>query len=121
MNAGTRSKVTHRGKTIIVHDYTNLAGDIFLNAIESNTALSLKDPGAERLLLLDFTNAVIDKSAVKAFKKMAVNAPTRVSKGAIIGVSGIQHFFVSTVSKFAQIPIEVFDTRDAALKWLVSP
>jgi hypothetical protein len=43
-----------------------------------------------------------------------------VYKAAVVGVSGLKQIIVNSVAMFSKRDLKLFDSRDAALDWLVS-
>lgn len=115
-----RLLIKHNGKTIILHDYTGLSGQAYIDAVEFNGREGEGLETQERLILLDVTDSVVDKEVMKVFKRVSHNASAKLSKTAIVGVTGIQKMFLRAVSTFSSLDIQTFETRDEAIAWLTA-
>ena len=113
-----RQIIQHRGKTVIVQNYTGLAGQAYVDAVESNGKAGKTLDISEKRILVDVTDSVVDKDVMKAFKSVSKTASSKISKTAVVGVSGIQKILLRTVAAFAQLQINTFENRDEALEWL---
>jgi hypothetical protein len=120
MKAPRRKKIHHRGKAIILHDYTGLANQEYVDAILENSKLAETEDYPVELILVDATDTVVNKDVIKAYKHISKNASARISKSAVIGATEIQKLFITTVSAFSKMDIRAFESKDDALEWLVS-
>jgi hypothetical protein len=115
-----RKLLQHNGKTIILHDYRKLEGEAYVKAVEYNGREGKHIELPQRLIMIDVTDSIVDKAVMKAFKQVSQNASSTISKTAVVGVSGIQKLFISTVATFSKLNIRSFNTQDEAKKWLTS-
>ena len=115
-----RKILQHNGKTVILHDYRGLEGEAYVQAVEYNGNQGKEINLGERLILIDVTDSVVDKQVMSAFKRVSKKASSTVSKTAVVGVSGIQKLFLTTVATFSNLEIRAFDTQENAKKWLTS-
>lgn len=113
-----RQIIQHRGKTIIIQNYTGLTGRAYIDAIEFNQNAGKTLDINKKRILIDVTDSVVDKDVMKAFKSVSKTASSEISRIAIIGVSGIQRMLLRTVATFSQLQVSSFDNRDKALEWL---
>jgi len=115
-----RKLLKHNGKTVILHDYRNLEGPDYVKAVEFNGEQGKNLDLPERLVLIDVTDSVVDKEVLKAFKRVSRNAASKVSKTAVVGVTGIQKLFIRTISTFSNLDVKSFDTQEDAKNWLTN-
>jgi len=111
--------IEHAGHRILLHDYSNLSGDEYTNAIHDRVA-SLTGSGlTDVLLLLDVTESFVSKDALAAFKQAGVDVRPHVSKIAVIGITGLQKYLLHLINQFSAVDAKPFDSRAEALDWLV--
>ena len=111
--------IEHRGQRVLLHDYSELSGYDYVQAIQERVA-SLTGSGLVDVpLLLDVTESFVNKEALAAFKQAGVDVRPHVRKIAVVGVSGLQKYFLHLVNQFSAVGAEPFDTRAQALDWLV--
>ena len=120
MTNNRRSFLKHNHKTIIFNDFSNLEGEAFLEVIKDISEMAESVSLSHRLVLVDATNAIVDKRVMKALKNMTARSSQKISRTAIFGISGIQLFLMKTISRFAKIEMRPFETKDDALEWLTS-
>jgi len=111
--------IEHAGHRVLLHDYSHLSGPDYAHAIHDRVA-SLARSGVTGVpLLLDVTDSFVNKDALAAFKRAGVDVRPFVSKIAVIGVTGLQKYFLHLVNQFSGVGARPFDTRIEALEWLV--
>lgn len=114
----TAKWITYNGTKVLLNDYSGYSGEAFCQTIPINAAhiISVGDPGL--LLLLDISNATVDKEIVACFKQASADVKDYTKKTAIVGVNGLQNILLSFVNKFSNIGTVPFETREEALDWL---
>ncbi len=115
-----RKQLIHNGQLIILHDYNGLAGDAYADAILQNLKAADADATGERLVLIDAGNTVVNKNVMKAYKTIAGSTAPSLSKTAVIGATGIQKLFISTITNLFKLNIRAFDSKEEAMTWLTS-
>ncbi len=115
-----RKLLTYKEKIVFVHDYSNLAGDEYANAILENAKAAGAEKADSRLVLIHATNTVVNKNVMKTYKVLAKKTSSKLSRTAVVGATGIQKVFISTIVKLFKLNVRSFDTRDDALEWLTS-
>ena len=110
--------LTHKGKQILLVDYTGCTRQTLLDILKEREQLSLAQPKGSVLLLVDVTGAQFTKDTVEEIKKVAVRERDRVKRAAIVGVETIPKVFVDSVSTFSVREYHAFATREDALNWL---
>jgi hypothetical protein len=120
MRVSRRKTVEVNGKLLIFHDYKGLSGEEYVKAIEENARDADHSSDIERLVLLDVTDSVVDRTVLNAFKRISTKGAARkTSKTAIVGVTGIQYVFVQVIIAFSKLNLRVFDTVEEAQAWLI--
>lgn len=115
-----RRQLEYNGKPIILHDYNGLAGDDYAHAVLENAALAEAEQSLDRLVLIDATNTVVNKEVMKAYRTIAGKTSPRLRKTAVIGTTGIQKLFVSSISTLFKLNVRAFDAKEEALQWLTA-
>ena len=115
-----RSTLEYAGKTVVVHNYRGLGYDEYSNAILQNMQLAMTESTVEKLVLIDATDTVVDKSVMRAYKAMAKNTSAKLSKTAVVGATGIQRMFVNTIANLFKLNVRTFATKEDAIAWLTS-
>ncbi len=95
-------------------------GEDYANAILQNMALAEAEQSQDRLVLIDATDTVVNKSVMKAYKVIAGKTSSYLSRTAVIGTTGIQKLFIATISHLFKINVRAFDAKDEALRWLAT-
>jgi hypothetical protein len=97
-----------------------LDGQDYAGAIVENGTLAETEQLRDRLVLIDATDTVVNKDVIKAYKNIAQRATNSISKIAVIGTTGIQEMFVTTISNQFALDIRGFDSKEDAIDWLTS-
>lgn len=117
------SWLEHRGKRILVIDYSNIKMEKEMIAIVNAVPGLIKDikPGEELLAFIDLTNAFATPGFLEASKKMETEYLKNLKlKRAIIGVTGAKAVLLKGYNLFLKTnKIEPFSTREEALAYLV--
>src|SRR5262245_19625407 len=109
---------TYRGQRVLVINYAHCDIEGMKHVIaECRRIVGSQQPGSV-LTLSDVTGAQFDSQVVESIKELSrANAPF-VKRGAIVGITGLQSFIYSVVQVFSKRQIPLFDSREAALKYL---
>jgi hypothetical protein len=102
-----RRLLSHKGKTIILHDYTNLSGEEYVKVVENNAKISDRTLHGDRLILIDVTGSSINREVVASFKRVSKSVSSRISKVAVVGSTKIQKIVITTVAAFSNTNIKV--------------
>ena len=102
----------------MLHNYRDLECREYADAILLNAEVADTDGTQDRLVLIDVTNTVVDKSVMKAYRTIARQTSPRLSKIAVVGATGIQKLFVTTIANLFKLEVRAFDSREEALGWL---
>ena len=113
----------HSDHDILYQDFTGCRSD--LAALEAEVkavdALITRQPRGSVRALADLTDTTASAGAVQLFKQSASQTKPFIERQALIGIHGMKRYAAQTVALFAGQPMKVFETREAALDWLVSP
>jgi hypothetical protein len=114
------SFVEHRGKKIIVMDFTNLRpGDEFVSGIAEAKAWFASQPPKSALSLLDATGAIYNMDVIGVLKDFAKHNEPYVKASSIVGVEGLLNIGLMAVSKFTGRTFQTFKDHPSAMDWLV--
>ena len=119
MSLERKSVIFHKGKQVTIHDYAGIGEAEFVPEILRLTADITGGAARDVLLLLDITGCTISKEVLLAFKRSATEVKPFVSRIAVVGVEGLQMFFLNVVNLYASMAVEPLPTREAALDHLV--
>jgi hypothetical protein len=72
------------------------------------------------LLLADFTGAEFDRIAIDRLKEAAVFDRPHLKRSAWVGLEKLPKVFYEHIKNFSQRDLPAFETREAAMDWLVS-
>jgi hypothetical protein len=112
--------IVHEDREILFVDFSrSLAREVEQIAREIPDYTTTK-PRNSVLILSDFSGALFDEGAIKAVKEAAVFDKPFVRKSALIGTEGLPIKFVTEIRNYSRRNLLVFETRKAALAWLVS-
>lgn len=113
------SFTTHRGKEIMVIDFSHCEPKEFLLLLEEiQRTVARHAPGSLRTLA-DFTGAHVDRAVATRLKEVLVLDRPFVTRSAWLGVDSIPKVYYHNMKSFSQRDFPTFKTREAALDWLV--
>ena len=112
--------IEYQGHRVLLNDYRGLANQEYTEAIVRRVAEITESGNREILLLLDVTDSYVDKETLHAFKQAGKEVRPYVRKLAVIGVSGVQKFFLPIINQFSNVDARAFNTERAALDWLTT-
>ncbi len=112
----------HKGKQIMLCDYSNFGSDgaAVMAEIDAADAIICQQPENSVLVLLDARNSVASTEVVNHVKKGSLRTRKHIRKMAILGVTGVRRIILEAVSKFSGQQATVFDDMDEAKDWLVA-
>ena len=112
--------ITHRGKQVLLVDYTDLHDeDEIIKIIEQREFMVDSQPKHSVLTVIIVTGAKFNKEALTRAKEANVYDLPYVRRAALVGVSEQQKAAVDAVGMFAKRHWEMFETLDEALDWIV--
>ena len=112
--------IEHKGKQILLVDVSHCTpAEVAKIALLVPTYVS-SEPRGSVLLLADFTGAEFDRIAIERMKESAVFDRPYLKRSAWVGLERLPKVFYEHIKNFSQRDLPAFDTREAALDWLVS-
>jgi hypothetical protein len=113
------SFITHRGKAIMVIDFSHgEPKEILLLLEEIQHAVARHEKGS-LLTLADLTGAHVDKSVATRMKEVLVRDRPYVKRSAWVGVESVPKVYYENIKTFSQRDFPPFKTREEAMDWLV--
>ena len=114
------SFITHRGKAIMVIDFSHgEAKEILLLLEEIQHTVSRHEKGS-LLTLADLTGAHVDKAVATRMKEVLVRDRPFVKRSAWVGVESVPKVYYDNIKTFSQRDFPPFKTREEAMDWLVA-
>jgi hypothetical protein len=121
LNMSGRVKlIHHKGKEVVLIDMTNLEPSKMLDVAEECKRTVTSLPKGSALTLTDVSGSAFSKETVDKMQEITAANKDHVYRAAVVGVSGLKQIIVSSVAMFSKRDLKLFDSRDAALDWLVS-
>src|ERR1700690_1621151 len=111
--------IEHKGKQILLIDYTHAAAPQMLLLLEYARATVVREGRDSVLLLADFEGAEVDHAVAMKMKEVLTLDLPFVKKAAWVNAEHIPHAFMENFKSFSQREIVTFKTREEALEWLV--
>ncbi len=111
--------IEYKGRRILLRDYSNLAGNEGVKAINENMARFFPEGEKDLLVLVNITNSAINKESLFAMKKAARKIRPLVKKTAIVGTEAIHKFFINIITSASGLSVKTFNTAEEAKDWLV--
>jgi len=118
-----RKKIKHKGKTIYYFDWKSLKGEDLYNTIKASKERLNDAVGSGRkgfLVIVDTTDTVISIDLLKRLQEGMKFAEHYIKGVALVGMSGLNTFFIELSSKITDLNIKMFDSVDDAKEWLIS-
>jgi hypothetical protein len=114
--------IRHQDHEILYQDFTGCRSDLAAleREVQAVDALITRQPPGSIRALADLTDTTASAGAVQLFKSSASQTRPFIALQALIGIHGMKRYAAQTVALFAGQPMRVFETREAALDWLVS-
>jgi hypothetical protein len=111
--------VHHRGKIILIQDYSNLQpGQEFLDLIQKARKMIDSQPFYSVLTLVDVTNSVFDTEVLVILKDFVKANTPYIKSTAVVGITGLKEVGLMAVTKAAGRPLKTFSTREEAMDFL---
>ena len=114
--------IDHKRRRIVLLDFSGMhdsdAG-IALIAEAGRFVQALPADGTA-LTLTDVTDTTYDRRIIEAIKTMTAANRPHVKAAAVVNKSAIHRAAISMVALFSRRKIEVFESRQPALDWLVT-
>jgi len=117
---GRISTVEHKGKRILIQDFSGLrAGGELDRTIAEAKAYIAGQPAKSVLSVFDATNAVYNTAVLTALKEFTKHNEPYMKASAVVGVEGILSIAVMAVSRFSGRTFKGCKDRQSAMDWLV--
>ncbi len=116
-----RQWIDYKGEKILVNRYADLDFEQLIAAVEDNRQAILLDGEKGLRVLLEIEDSFGNREVVTAFKQAGVSLRPYIDKAAVVGVKGVQKFFLNLVNNVSGLGAMAFDEREEALQWLIEP
>ncbi len=113
--------VTHKGKRILIEDFTNYkAGPEMIALIKQAQAIIAKEPPKSVLAVFDATGSAFNNDVLSAMKEFTKANTPYIKLATVVGINGLLKVALTAVSKFAGRDFISFNTRAEAMDWLAT-
>jgi len=115
--------ITHKGKQILLADYSNFGmnAPALQQEMEDAIALAQAEPLNSVLTLTDVRGTRGSPVTFNLMKNTAARIAPHARKRAVVGVTGIQRTFMDMINKLSDNKtFTLFDDLEIAKDWLVS-
>lgn len=111
----------HFGKKVIRVDYSRLKKpDEIFAVIQIAGEIIQHAPPKSLLSLIDVTDIYFDTEVVNRLRDAAKENEPHIRASAIVGITGLKRAILPVIAAFSKREFKVFDTIEAALRYLVS-
>lgn len=110
--------ISHKGKKILLIDYSGLEGEAQTKQIEDAVDTLIKTGHKDNLTLTDISKIAISKEFTDKAQLMGKKSALVTKKAAIVGVTGIRKVILQTVNTFSGNQRKPFDSVEEAKDWL---
>ncbi|MBA3553145.1 MAG: hypothetical protein H0W29_00060 [Gemmatimonadales bacterium] len=113
-------KVTHRGRSILLTDYSGfIKWNDWRALIEAEMRLMPREPLGSVRALAVFTGSRFSDEVFEAITKLALANRPYIKASALVGLSPLQRaIFLKGIERRSSRDFGVFDTVEEALDWL---
>jgi hypothetical protein len=112
--------IEHKGKQILLVDVSHCTPAEVAKVVLLVPSYVTPEPRGSVLLLADFTGAEFDRIAIDRLKESAVFDRPHLKRSAWVGIDKLPKVFYEHIKNFSQRDLPAFETREAAMDWLVS-
>jgi hypothetical protein len=112
------SFVTHRGKPILLIDFSQCEPKEILMMLDEIQRTVAKHDRNSLLTLADLTEAHIDRAVATRMKEVLVRDRPFVKRSAWVGAESVPKVYYENIKTFSQRDFPPFATREAAMDWL---
>jgi len=113
------SFITHRGKSIMVIDFSQLESKELLLLLEIVQRTVAQHDKGSLLTLVDVTGAQIDRNVATRVKEVLVRDRPFVKRSAWVGADSVPKVYYENMKSFSRRQFPAFKTREEAIDWLV--
>jgi hypothetical protein len=112
------SFITHRGKTIMLVDFSHSEPKEILLLLEEIQQTVARHEKGSLLTLADLTGAHVDRAVATRMKEVLVRDRPFVKRSAWVGVDSLPKVYYENIKSFSQRDFPPFPNREAAMDWL---
>lgn len=110
----------YEGHSILILDFSRLTIDGILNMIEeAKVVIHQAEPNSLRIIS-DFTDTHYDKQTADRLAEFTASNKPYVKASAVLGITGMKKVLYNVVIKTTGRKLHLANSREEALKWLVS-
>lgn len=112
-------KINHKGKEILVVDYSDQRGDSMIESFEKAKSLALGEN--KQIVVLSILNnkTFVNSNFMKHIRQRLPEVESLIDKQAVIGLSAIQEWILKGMNLWYGRKVHNFDSLDEALDFLV--
>lgn len=116
------SFIEHKGKRVVLLDFSGMQDPAAAISVIAGTARFVQALPADgsALTCTDVNDTRYDRTIVDAFKEMTKANRPHVKAAAVVTSSAMHRAAIGMIAIFSRRKIEVFETREKALDWLVA-
>jgi hypothetical protein len=112
--------IEHKGKQILLVDISRCTPSEVAKILLLVPSYVTSEPRGSVLLLADFTGTEFDRVAIDRLKEAAVFDRPHLKRSAWVGIEKLPKVFYEHIKNFSQRDLPAFESREAAMDWLVS-
>ena len=114
------SLIEHAGVSILLLDWTTLNLEQIKEMTAEARVVIHSAPPFSLLILSDFTDTHYDKATADLLSDYAKSNAPFVKASALVGMTGMKKILYNVAARVSGRTFSLHDTRESALKWLVS-
>jgi hypothetical protein len=115
---GRITVVTHKGKKILLIDFSHCSPQDMMPLLDEVRQTIAKRPPNSLLTLADFTSTKVDRAVAERIKEVLVFDRPHVMRSAWVGTDELPKVFYQNFKSFSQRDFPLFATREEAMEWL---
>ncbi len=120
MSTETVRIIVHKGKEILVIDYSGLRGTKMIEHFERARSLVADEQRPFPILNIFDDNTFVSSDFMRHVEKNVPELDSLISKQAIIGISFVQGWILKGMNLWAKTKIQQFKTFEEAVDYLVT-
>ena len=111
--------IQHGEKSVILVDSSKCSAEEATRIYLEERAVVAACEAKSALTLTDVTDTMFDNATIEAIKEtIRLNGP-HVKAAAVVGVHGLKKIILTALTTLTGRSLQLFDTREEALDWLV--
>ena len=115
---GSLKWLEHKGKRILLHSYVSMNQDDLSNSIVANCDAAIETETYDLRILIDAQGSFVDRTVLSTFKEQGKRLKPHIGKLAVVGIEGVQFYFLHLVNKASGTGGRPFADAEKALDWL---